>query len=410
MAAIATRFYLRATTANVGTHARTELSTTLPTGTLDDGGFAAKDLSRTIGTTETTYVNTALAQTAQQSDYFAKWISEALVGVTAIAANTWTVGIRAAQSAAQHNGFIRVSIYVLTAADAVRGYVYDGTADLGLELTGNGQVYSVAGAAVSGVVDTDRLVIEVWDVATQSMATGYTSTVYYDGPAAVTDGTTNSGAYLETPENVFPPSLTSGNAGDIQRDWATPYQDLSVNFSEGVTRLGAAYAVGDTIPGLTVSIAGGAEQALTYRSGDATAGWVVRLAALVKNGQTIEIDYARATGELYNLGETTEIADATNVSLTNSLTKRIRETIKNAAGTALNAVTVKYGVFQYDTGAPANANWMTRDQKGTVATSATGVFDIQYTGAAAVDGTAYLVVIQPDTTPTESTVWTSTVT
>lgn len=396
---MATRFNLRDTTVNIGSLVRTEKSTTLPVGTLDDNGFAAKDLSRTAGSVETSYAGASLAQTAQQSQYFTKWISEGLVGVTSLAANTWSVRLKASEGNGAANAFVRVSIYVLTSADAVRGFVYDGTADLGAEVSGAAQDYTVSGSAVSSIVDTDRLVVEVWLVASQTMATAYTNTVFYDSAAD---------SYIETPENIFPPSITAASASDSGRDWTTPFQDISVTFSEAV-EITPAPSVGDTIAGLTLQQNGGANQALTYRSGNTTTGWVVRAAVLAKNGETLVLDYARASGIMLSMSGT-EVAETTDAAVTNNLTKRIRETIKNAAGTALNAVTVKYGVFQYDSGAPANANWMTRDQKGTVATSAAGVLDIEYTGAAAVGGTAYVVVIQPDTTPTEAMIWPSTVT
>ena len=398
---MATRFYLRNTTANVGTHGAGELSPTLPVGTFDDAGNAAHDLSRSKGSAETSVANVSLGQTAQQSQYLGKFISEDLgaAGITDIGANTWNVRFRYQESSGFANAFLRVSIYVLKSDDTVRGFVYDGAADLGVEADATGQELTVSGAAVSGILSGDRLVCEAWIVAAQAMTGNYTNTVYYDGATDVVDATASDAAsYIETPENLFPPSLTAASAGDSGRDWDAPYQELSLTFSEAMTKSGGSYGVGDTIPGMFVQVNGGAQQAVTYRSGEDTASWVVRTAVLIRNGDTVVIDYERATGELLSVSGSVELAETADFAVTNNLTKRIRAILKRGDGTvittAVDCMVLEIGSTQRDSD---SADWMQDVQKqANVTPSGAGLIDFQYTGPEAVGADkVYLAVFNP---------------
>ena len=187
-----------------------------------------------------------------------------------------------------------------------------------------------------------------------------------------------------------------------------PFQDIAITFSEAVD-ITPAPNVGDTIAGLTAQVNGGANAALTYRSGNASASWKVRRAELIQQNDTVVLDYSQASGAILAVDDNAELTETTDFSVTNNLTKRIRFILKKSDNAVVASETVKYGIFQYDSGAPANANWMTRDTKGTVATTAAGLVDVQYTGSVAVGGTVYVVIVRPDTTPTESMVWTDAV-
>lgn len=202
---MATTFYLRNTVGNVGSLVRTEKSTVMPgSGSFDDSLNAARDLSVTVGTTQTSATNTSLAVVTEQWGYFGKWISEELTDVGSIDAQPWEIGWRAQEGNAAANAFLRVSIYVLTAADIVRGYIYDGAADLGVEFNATGQVVQVSGAAVGGLADTDRLAVEVWSHATQTMAAAYLLTLFYDGATKVTaTQAADSASYVEAVTGVF---------------------------------------------------------------------------------------------------------------------------------------------------------------------------------------------------------------
>lgn len=89
--------------------------------------------------------------------------------------------------------------------------------------------------------------------------------------------------------------------------------------------------------------------------------------------------------------------------------KRISVTLKNAAGVALANVPVKYVVFEFAEGIPYNNNYMTITGKGVFTTDATGLFEIIYTGSALIGGQAYLGIIQPHNSPSESALWTVTI-
>ena len=226
---------------------------------------------------------------------------------------------------------------------------------------------------------------------------------------AQTNAASGSWAYAIKPEPVAAnPTISSASMADADRDWDAPFQDIAITFSEAVD-ITPAPAVGDTIAGLTAQVNGGANAALTYRSGNATASWKVRRAELIQQNDTVVLDYSQASGIILAVDDNAELSETVDAAVTNNLTKRARFTLRDSLDALVASETVKYGLFQYDSGLPANANWMTRDTKGTVTTTAAGLVDVQYTGAVAVGGTIYVAVIRPNTTPTESMVWTDTV-
>jgi hypothetical protein len=206
---VATRLYLRDTNANAGSHVVTEKSTALPVGTNNPLGTAAvKDLSTTKGSLQTSLNNSTFGQTTDQDGYWGKWLSPALAA-SSISANTWTIALAVSETNSLANAFLIASIYVLTAADTVRGFIYDSHTALGTEFgaggtvtTEDGIVVTVAGAAVAGVVSTDVIAFEAWTHAVQGMATSYNQILYYDGATDVTDTTTTDAAsYIETPQS-----------------------------------------------------------------------------------------------------------------------------------------------------------------------------------------------------------------
>ena len=224
-----------------------------------------------------------------------------------------------------------------------------------------------------------------------------------------TDAASGSWAYAIKPEPApSNPTITAASIADADRDWDVPFQDIAITFSETVD-ITPAPSVGDTIAGLTAQVNGGANAALTYRSGNATASWKVRRAELIQQDDTVVLDYSQASGAILAVDDNAELSETVDAAVTNNLTKRVRFILKKSDNSVVASETVKYGIFQYDSGAPANANWMTRDTKGTVATTAAGLVDVQYTGSVAVGGTVYVVIVRPDTTPTESMVWTDAV-
>lgn len=78
-------------------------------------------------------------------------------------------------------------------------------------------------------------------------------------------------------------------------------------------------------------------------------------------------------------------------------------------GNVLALTPIQYAVFQYAGGIPANAGWMTLEQKGVVVTSAAGIVVIPYSGPELVGATVYIAILEPNPAPVESLIWTTTV-
>jgi hypothetical protein len=128
----------------------------------------------------------------------------------------------------------------------------------------------------------------------------------------------------------------------------------------------------------------------------------------VQQDDSVTISYDQTTGVLENSLDV-ELKALTDGAIANNLTKRVRFALKKADNSAAASETVKLGVFTFDSGTVANANWMTREMKSTPTTDGSGLVDVEYTGAGAVGATIYVVVIRPDTSPTQSLIWTITV-
>jgi hypothetical protein len=225
------KLYLRDTTANTAGYVATELSTVLPVGTSNQSGVAAEDLAATAGTSAVTQALPALGQTAHQDGYFRKFISPVLA-VSSVDAETWTLAVAVAESSSFANAFIVCSVYVLTSGDTVRGFVYDSDTPLGSEwATGlTGEVVTFSGAAVSGVVSTDRLVLEFWVHSEQGMPSAYNRQLNYNGTTEPTDGAanSNSASYLETPQDLFTAGTTPvGDTVDLLWDIRAPLGDTT---------------------------------------------------------------------------------------------------------------------------------------------------------------------------------------
>lgn len=226
---------------------------------------------------------------------------------------------------------------------------------------------------------------------------------------AQTDAASGSWAYAIKPEPpASNPTISSASMADADRDWDVPFQDIAITFSESVD-ITPTPNVGDTIAGLTAQVNGGAGAALTYRSGNGTASWKVRRAELIQQNDTVVLDYSQAAGAILAVDDNAELSETVDAPVTNNLTKRVRLILKDKNNALVTSKNVKYGIFQYDSGATANANWMTRDTKGSGATNGAGLLDVQYTGAVAVGGIVYVVVIHEDLlipdAPTEAFVW-----
>ena len=171
------------------------------------GPHARRGMDVTAGTTQTSSSFNSDAVTSASRSMVAKFCVTALT-VSTIDANTWEFAIANNETNLNANSFTALSIYIVRGPEVtVRGYIYDSTTNLGSEwdTTEHGRVSSVSGSSVSGVISTDWLVVEVWRMATQGMATAYLQEIFYDGatdPANLI-ATTDAASYLSTPQDIF---------------------------------------------------------------------------------------------------------------------------------------------------------------------------------------------------------------
>jgi hypothetical protein len=205
---MATRLYLRSTTSidiGQGNYGTAPKSIALPVGTnLLDNIPAVNDLSTTPGLSQASRVGGNTATTDHYDNSTARYISPALAD-SSIDANTWTLAIALKEAHVNANFQLCASLYVLQDDDTIRGFIYDSHDLLGVEpgTTELGQVISLTGSAVAGVVPTDRLALEIWHHEQASSATQYSTTHYFDGATDVTTSTTTDAAsYIETPQDL----------------------------------------------------------------------------------------------------------------------------------------------------------------------------------------------------------------
>lgn len=188
-------------------------------------------MDTTIGTTQTSLVNSSLAQTAQANYYVARFVSPKL-NQTSIAANTWTWNFAVQQSnnsarfPIQSGGSVYVCIYVWrTSTQTKVGTIFDG-ATPGISYTTaiaeRAATTTVSGSAISSLnVNDDVVIFEVWFRPTQATSTSYTQTFYFDG--AVEDLTNNNivsnhASLISTPETIaFAPLLTRISLSQIYK-------------------------------------------------------------------------------------------------------------------------------------------------------------------------------------------------
>lgn len=241
--------------------------------------------------------------------------------------------------------------------------------------------------------------------ATQSTATA-TGTVSHDFSAALPGWGILIGALAP------PPELRAGfvTMQDAGRDWDAPHQDINVGFTRPMS-ITPAPAVGDTVAGLTAQVNGGANAALTYRSGNGTTSWVVRRAELIQQDDNAVLDYSRASGNIVPVtGGGVELVETVDATVTNGLSKVVRVILRKSDNALVASETVKYALAIHAGGVASDANWMLKEQGNTATTTAAGLLEIVYTGINALVGELlYLTVIRPDLSPAESLVWEVTV-
>lgn len=207
----ATRFYL---------HAATSTDTgTLPGATANDGtpdvtaagASTNRAMTTTIGTAQTSIAVTTKAQTAQQSNWFGRWLSPPLQGQSYSAQLTLNCGASVSNASSPLEFAPSLYLWRPSTGQKIGATLVTGRAALGYGTTTSLTEVNYPGAA-SGIFyfdaqDGDILVLEVWGVVTQTMATAYTNTFFYDG-TTVGSATSNAANILLTSPITLQPSGT----------------------------------------------------------------------------------------------------------------------------------------------------------------------------------------------------------
>lgn len=151
---------------------------------------------------------------ASQTYYWTKFISDPLMGVTSISANTWQIVYSFEQNNASSN-FVGPIMYVYVwrpSTGARIGWINDQVNPV--DITEPGAINSqrlkkttFAGSAVASVVNGDVIIWELASRLTQSASVSYNNLMYYDGTNEQTAGSTGAvvsdmATYIETPQNL----------------------------------------------------------------------------------------------------------------------------------------------------------------------------------------------------------------
>lgn len=199
------KFYLHNATSGV--------SGTLPTATqsgttanVTATGFSTpRAMDGTIGTSQTSASLTTLASTSQQFNAYRIFCSSPLAAQTVTASGLWTLQLGLSQSNTSSAYAVGAYLYfwrpstgaVVVKISTVLGAWTSSPGTTETNESGNPNVSWVQTAACSA---GDILVCELWSQQTQSMATAYTNTAFYDG---TTEGSaTSNAAYINAPVDI----------------------------------------------------------------------------------------------------------------------------------------------------------------------------------------------------------------
>jgi len=177
---------------------------------------------------------------------------------------------------------------------------------------------------------------------------------------------------------------------DGDRSFTANTQDIHLYWAESMAD--ASLSANGTATGYTVYVNGVSYQP-TYLSGSGTASWMLRIAALVKNGDVVTLSYDPATGNTTATADSAECVKLVEAGVENDLSKRVRFTLCDS-NDALVVETVKAALFDYASNVVTNDSWMVKTDKASVTTDATGQFDMQYNGTARVGSSVFCAVIR----------------
>lgn len=178
-----------------------------------DGSAFDRTLTPAIGQgTAGSLGATSSATTLHQTRRITTFISALFLSNYTIDAGTWTFAFAASENGTDANCLFGASLYV-ERAGATLGFIFDAISNLSTEpgLTQAGRVITFPGAAIA-VTTTDRLVLEVWVDATQSVAATRIAGLYLGGLVEPTEGSTqtstNVASYLLSPGGLSIPAET----------------------------------------------------------------------------------------------------------------------------------------------------------------------------------------------------------
>jgi uncharacterized protein (UPF0147 family) len=215
---MATTLYFHAASNGLANLPTDEQSTLTPDANKSDAVTVNRSMNPTVGASPVFLGITSTADTGAHNYYFGRFVSEPLVSVTSISANTWTYKFAASSANASGNfpcsstnKAVNVTCYVWRPGTGKLGNILDGasaaTVDEGTAGVQTYHIVSFTGSAVNSVQNGDVIVFEVWFQITQAAATGYVDRWFYDG---TTDSAEN--ATVTTPASciITPQTLTFG--------------------------------------------------------------------------------------------------------------------------------------------------------------------------------------------------------
>jgi len=197
------KFYLHtATSGATGTlPGASSQSGTTPSVT-SSGATTNRTMDGTIGSSQVSQALTTLAQTGAQQNWMTRHISNPLAAQT-IAAGTWTLSAALSQSNTASAVKLELgAIYIWRPGTGTKvGNIFTPAAgSSGPASTAEAAVSATGSGASITIQNGDLLVVEVWTSNTQTMATAYTNTFFYDGTTEASSSSCAS--YLNAPADI----------------------------------------------------------------------------------------------------------------------------------------------------------------------------------------------------------------
>jgi len=195
-----------------------------------------KQMNTTKGSSQASQTGTTVASTSAQNGYVGMWVSPPLVAQTidlaALSASALRVGCAESNTNSNFSP-LAICAYIWRPSTGARISVFfggvssilDAGCASGKPSAASTEQQALSNALASGinpvVQDGDVIVIELWTKITQSMATSYTATFYYDGtvdPTATNTATSSAASYIEFPGSIqfkdMAASLKTGRGRD----------------------------------------------------------------------------------------------------------------------------------------------------------------------------------------------------